>query len=122
MNAVDENAKKLLEDERRRRLALADRIARAIAILDPDPDPERLDYAVDYCRVCRLLLERYRAAAALFEQDPELLHEGGTREVVGALHADVEKHRRTSGHDPLVEATSALVAAIARGGQTAKST
>jgi hypothetical protein len=111
---MDEEHQKQLEAEHRRRLALADRIARAIAILDPEPDPERLDGLLEYCRVCRLLLERYRAAAALFEQDPELLREAGTREVVRALRNDIEKHCRASTHEPLLEAITALATAVAR--------
>src|SRR5207245_5398067 len=77
---MSDDLKKMLEEERRRRLALTDRIARALAALDPDPDPGQIDGAVQYCRICRLLLERYRAAAALLEMDPQLLEEGGTVE------------------------------------------
>ena len=40
---MDDDGKKLLELERHRRLVLADRIAHALAVLDPDPDPGKLD-------------------------------------------------------------------------------
>jgi len=105
---------KALDHERKKRSALSDRIARALAALDPDPDPEVLDLAVQYCRICRLLLERYRAAAALVEQDPEQLAEAGTREVVLALHRDLQRHHSTSGHDPMFEVLAALVAIVER--------
>jgi len=104
--------KKAVERERKKRHALSDRIARALAALDPDPDPDVLDGAVDYCRVCRLLLERYRAAAALVEIDPELLKEAGTREVVLAVNRDFKKHHSTTGHDPIFEVMAALVAIV----------
>src|SRR5438128_802824 len=111
---MSDDLKKMLEEERRRRLALTDRIARALAALDPDPDPGQIDGAVQYCRICRLLLERYRAAAALVEQDPEQLAEAGTREVVLALHRDLQRHHSTSGHDPMFEVLAVLVAIVER--------
>ena len=104
--------KQALEAERKKRLALFDRIARALAALDPDPDPEKLDLAVQYCRVCRLLLERYRAAAALVEHDPELLAEAGTREVVVALRIDLQKHEQASEHEPVLQAVEGLLDSI----------
>ena len=110
---MDDDRKKLLELERQRRLVLADRIAHALAVLDPDPDPARLDPLLDYCRVCRLI-ERYRAASALVEHDPDLLKEAGTQHVVQSLRADIEKHVGSSGHDPLVEAIRALSTSVAR--------
>src|SRR2546428_6305414 len=105
---MSDDLKKMLEEERRRRLALTDRIARALAALDPDPDPGQIDGAVQYCRICRLLLERYRAAAALLEMDPQLLEEGGTVAVVLAVRSDVESQVETSGHNPILEAITAL--------------
>ena len=111
---MNDDEKKLLEEERRRRLVLTDRVAGALAALDPDPDPEKLDSRVSYCRICRLLLERYRAAAALVELDPGLIEEAGTRDAVLAVRADVEKHVRTSGHEPILEAITALVSTASR--------
>ncbi len=105
---MSDDLKKMLEEERRRRLALTDRIARALAALDPDPDPGQIDGAVQYCRICRLLLERYRAAAALLEMDPQLLEEGGSVDVVLAVRSDVERHVKTSGQNPILEAITAL--------------
>ena len=46
----------------------------------------------------RLLIERYRAAAALVEHDSDLLSEAGTVSAVQALREDIEKHvNRTGG-------------------------
>jgi hypothetical protein len=109
---MNDDEKKLLAEERRKRLALQDRIARALGVLDPDPDPEKLDVRLSYCRICRLLLERYRAASALVELDPTLIEDGGTHDVVLALRTDVEKHVRTTGHEPILEAITALAAAM----------
>jgi hypothetical protein len=101
--------KRALDVERKKRTALADMIAGALAALDPDPDPEILDRTIQYCRICRLLLERYRGAAALVEHDPEQLAEAGTWRVVVSLHDDLKRHVQTSGHDPLVEAVQGLL-------------
>ena len=61
-----------------------------------------------------LLIERYRAAAALVEHDSDLLSEAGTVSAVQALREDIEKHVNRSGHDPLVEAIRALSSTVAR--------
>jgi len=60
------------------------------------------------------LIERYRAAAALVEHDPDLLAEAGTVRAVHALRVDIEKYVSNSGHDPLVEAIRALSTSVAR--------
>ena len=62
----------------------------------------------------RLLIERYRAAAALVEHDSDLLSKAGTVSAVQALREDIEKHVNRSGHDPLVEAIRALSSTVAR--------
>jgi len=91
---VDDDGKKLLELERHRRLVLADRIARAIAVLDPDPDPGQLDMILNYCRFCRLLIERYRATATLVEHDPVI-------EAIMALSTSVARENRGAGKDEI---------------------
>ena len=61
-----------------------------------------------------MLIERYRAAAALVEHDTDLLMEAGTARAVQALREDIEKHVSGSGHDPLVEAMRALSTSVGR--------
>ena len=45
---------------------------------------------------------------ALLEMDPQLLEEAGTVDAVLAVRSDVERHVKTSGHNPILEAITAL--------------